>query len=462
LALCLPLTAESLTQDLMVRLTTPIDSMAPAGTPVGGIVIGCLRADCAPILPVGSYVDGIVHRVYPVGFGLRRERSSVVLRFTGCRLPDGTPADCRPELLSVDNGRENVSKGNRIQGVLAADHPHSVLSGVWFRPSSAVFTRSISGLNGAGRMIYSDIAQHPLLAGAIVVTRLAFLRLPDPEIHIPPGAELVLRVSGEARAPANESRLDAGLAPAAGWLSSVPVRVTAGDGGPVADIINLAFQGSAGDISAAFLGAGWSTADPLNARTFARSYKAFTQMAPYPTAPVSPLRYEGRLPDLVFQKSLNCMAKRHHIRLWRVESPHGPLWLGAATHDIGIAFDWKRVTLTHRIDREVDRERDKVLADLSFAGCVKHSVRVERPELAVRNARLATDGALWFMESGSCQAPAYTGPRPGRWRKASLPRVIVRRTLLETRHYVLRGNAYYWMFRGLRSQARSVFPAREK
>jgi hypothetical protein len=294
------------------------------------------------------------------------------------------------------------------------------------------------------------------------LTRLAVLRLPDPEIHIPVGAELILRVSGEARESANESRLNAGMAAAAEWLAAVPVRVTGGGGAAVADIINLAFRGSGEDVAEAFLGAGWSTADPLTARTFARSYRAFTEMQPYPTAPVSPLRYEGRLPDLVFQKSLNSMAKRHHIRLWRVESPEGPLWLGAATHDVGIAFDWKRISLTHRIDSDVDLERDKVLADLSFAGCVKHSGRIERPELAVRNARLATDGALWFLEAGNCQTPAMAGPRPGRVRKASLPKAIVRRTLLETRHYALRGNAYYWMFRGLRSEAVSGRFTRQK
>ena len=42
------------------------------------------------------------------------------------------------------------------------------------------------------------------------------------------------------------------------------------------------------------------------------------------------LEAEGRLPDLVFQKSFNTLAKRHHVRLWQVEVPGGTAWVGAA------------------------------------------------------------------------------------------------------------------------------------
>ena len=456
----LPLAAEHVSQELLVRLTTPVTTTSKAGARFEGVVTGCARADCVALLPAGSTIHGFVRQVLPVGFGVRRERASMALEFTGCRLPDGAEAPCRSELLSIDNARETVTKGNRIHGILAADHPHSLLSGVWFRPSTALVTRSLSGLNGAGKMLYSGIAPHPAFAGAILVTRLAILRLPEPEIYVPAGTDLILLVSGESRERSQEADPAPVLDSLTDWLADAPVRVATPDGTTAADIINFAFRGSDEELALAFVSAGWTTTDVLNKRTFARSYRAFTEMRPYPTAPVSPMRYGGRLPDRVFQKSFNTMAKRHHVRLWNVPSPEGPLWLGAATHDVGIAFDWKRLILTHRIDRELDRERDKVWADLSYAGCVTPIATVARPDLARNNAKVSTDGALHFVEAKSCEQPVPRSSASAK--RPSLGKAILRRTILDARHYVFRGNAYYWAFRGLRSQPMQSLFARSR
>ena len=48
-------------------------------------------------------------------------------------------------------------------------------------------------------MIYSGISPHPIMAGAIIVSRLVFLRMPDPEIYIPAGTEMILQVPASAR-----------------------------------------------------------------------------------------------------------------------------------------------------------------------------------------------------------------------------------------------------------------------
>ena len=451
-----PLTAERVTEELLVRLRTPLTTLAKPGERFVAVVTGCTHADCTVVLPPGSTIHGFVDQVKPVGFGVRRERASMALTFDGCHMPDGSEVACRSELLKLDNARETVTKGNRIHGILAANHPHSYLGGLWVRPTSALFGRSLSGLTGAGRMIYSGIAPHPAVAGAIVVTRLAVFRLPEPEIQLPAGVELILRVTAEAPDASAAEPLPRPPDSLGVLLNGLPVRITMPNGALAADIINTAFLGSETDVTHAFLGAGWSTADPLNGRTYMRSYQAFTSMKPYPTAPVSPLRYEGRLPDLVFQKSFNCMAKRHHIRLWRVESPDGPLWVGAATHDVGIFFDWKRMVLTHRIDPEIDRERDRVLADLSYAGCVAGAARVERPALAIESAKIATDGALHVIDAQACRQPLAEVAVP--MKRVSVGKSILRRTILESRHYLFRGNGYYWAFRGLRSRsARSLF-----
>jgi hypothetical protein len=455
----LPLMAEHITQELLVRLTTPITSTAKAGARFSSIVTGCAHADCVAILPAGSTIYGTVRQVQSVGIGIRRERASLTLDFEGCAMPEGGSVPCRSELLSIDNAREAVTKGNRIEGILAANHPHSYLGGLWVRPTSALLPRALSGLTGAGRMIYTGVSPHPLMAGAIIVSRLAVFRLPDPEIHIPAGTELIVHVSGETQDQPAVSSVSTAPDNLVHWLNGVPEGISLPDTTLAADIVNLVFRGSNADLVLAFLGAGWTTADPLNRRTFARSYGAIASLSPYPTAPVSPLRYLGRLPDLVFQKSFNSMTKRHHIRLWKVDSPDGPIWVGAATHDVSIVFDWKRLMLTHRIDPAIDRERDKVLADLTFAGCVSHATRVERPELATRTGgRISTDGALHLIDSQLCERPSPVIASALGRKKTPFGKVMLRRTILESRQYLLRGNGYYWAFRGLRSRpVRALF-----
>lgn len=444
---------EAVTQELMLRLTTPLSTMKKAGARFEGVVTGCRRADCATPLPEGSTIRGHVERVQPVRFGVRRERASMVLAFDGCHLPDGSVRACRTELLSVDNARETVSGGNRIHGILAANHPHAYLGGLWTRPTSALLSRSVSGITGAGRMIYRGLSPHPVVGGTLIAARLLLTRMPDPEIYVPAGTDLLVRVTGEAPESRAEPGSYAAPAPVASWLAAAPAQVTLPDGSLAADVVNVVLGGTRSEVEAAFEGAGWTTADPLTGRTFARSYRAFTSMEPYPKAPVSPLRYEGRLPDLVFQKSYNSMAKRHHIRLWKVESSEGTLWLGAATHDIAIIFDWKRLAMTHKIDAEIDRERDKVYADLAYAGCLSETVRIERPELAGKTPRAVTDGALYLLRPRACQQAPMPGADAFRRPRANLAKAIVRRAMLESRHYLVRGNAYYWAYKGFMSKA---------
>src|SRR5262249_25765458 len=145
----------------------------------------------------------------------------------------------------------------------------------------------------------------------------------------------------------------------------------------------LAFVGSEKEVIEAFAAAGWSPSDRLTRRTFSHAYKAWTRMRGYPTAPISTLLYEDRKPDFYFQKSLNNLAKRHHLRMWNAGEVDGKtVWLAAATHDIAIALVPRTmgVNLTHRISPYLDVERAKVSNDLTFAGCVAQHSWLERED----------------------------------------------------------------------------------
>jgi hypothetical protein len=435
-----------------VRLQTPIASYMKTGAPFSAKVIGL---NTPSPLPHGSVVTGFISRAVSLGFGVKHERALLELAFTNCNLPDGTTVPCDVTLAAVDNARENVTKNGCIQGILAASHPHSWLGGVWYRPGSAISGRSVSGLTGAGGKLQAVLAPSTVGAAVAVIARLVLFRLPNAEIELPIGTDLILNVEapplsyvGSPVAP--RLHLTTALRT---WLQTIPSEVNLPDGEPASDIINLAFLGTREQLSTAFHSAGWTTADPLTAKTFARSYAAVSAMRAYPTAPVSPLLYDDRLPDAVFQKSFNSLSKRHHIRMWSVQTPEGAVWLGAATHDIAAAVDWGRMTLTHKIDPNIDIERDKIHYDLQEAGCVDSSVMLERPLWAtnegIDGASVTTDGALLIARVRRC-SPAASSKGTLKRPKRAFTTVIARRFLLEARHYLTRGNAYYWAYRGVR------------
>jgi hypothetical protein len=359
----------------------------------------------------------------------------------------------------VDNAREDVLPNGRIRGILAADAPSKLTQGFWFTPNPTLLHRSISGLSGLGGLISTKT---PLgLPGglALLGLRLAILKTPDPEIHLPPSTDLKLAVSelpGDAPAfgaPPTPLPLPEDFAE---WLTKQPHHIRKAPKKRAADIINFAFVGSRAQLDQAFSAAGWNTAEPLNRRTFGRTYKAFTMMRAYPTAPVSTLFYGNRAPDVVYQRSLNTLSKRHHIRVWSPlegQPPEREVWLGAATHDVGIGFEAKRMSFNHRIDADIDVERAKIITDLNFAGCLRSVSFLDRPQLSgnsnrPRKSGIVTDGKVAVLNLADCHPHplvAVAAPKP---RGNAFSRTA-RRLALETRHHLLRGNVYFLGFRGL-------------
>lgn len=437
-------------QSIVVRLLTPVASYSPRGTRFNGRVIGPVLRDTVEILPNGSTVTGEVQKSASVRFGVRRQRSLLQLEFDGCQLPDGTGIECKVALEAVDNARETVT-GNRIDGVLAASHAYNWLSGLWVRPEPALIPRSASGLAGGPGGIYTHLAPTPVGAAAVITARLLLCRLPDPEIELPAGTDLLVRVQvpdGRTFAPQPVAPVPPEVSE---WVAAQPDEVQLSDKNLAGDMIHLVLVGSREQVERAFFAAGWSTSEPLTRRSFARMYSAFSSMKAYPTAPVAPLTYRGRTADLVFQKTLNTIVKRHHIRIWSASLNGTQVWLGAATHDTAIAFDWKRMSLTHRIDALIDRERSTVVNHISAAGCAAGLGVVERPHAVRRpdsGRPSATDGNAVLLLLGDCSTPEFKGSE---LRKPQRRRVTlaVRRSILESRYYLTRGNLYYWTYRAV-------------
>ncbi len=442
-------------QTMVIRLLAPLASYLPAGTSFDARVIGPELRDGADSLPDDSIVTGKVEKSESVRFGIWRERAMLELEFDKCRLPDGSPVACKVELQGVDNARETV-KANRIEGVLAASYPYSLLGGVWYRPGAVLLPRAAIGVTGAAATVYTRFMPTPVGAVAVAGSRLLLDRLPDPEIQFPAGTDLLVRVQVPDESKTSEQPLVPVPPEISNWVAAQPEDVYLPDGKLAGDVIHLVLVGSREQVQDAFRAAGWSTTDALTARSFSRMYSAYSSMKADPTAPVAPLTYRGNTSDLAFQKTLNTVAKRHHIRIWQGSFPSTELWLAAATHDVNIILDRRHLTLTHRIDPLIDRERSTVVNDLVSAGCVTGVGLVERPQ-AVRlpgsGEPSVTDGnvAVVFLEN--CGTPSSVSAQLQEPRHSRLT-VAVRSFFLENREYLERGSIFYWGYRAAYSVLR--------
>jgi hypothetical protein len=92
------------------------------------------------------------------------------------------------------------------------------------------------------------------------------------------------------------------------------------------------------------------------------------------------------------------VQSRHHLRVWKApfDVDGQPVWVGAATHDIGFEHDNRgqgALAITHKIDPDIDQEREFVRETLSATGDVANVTKVTPPD-PLKEARTATGGTF--------------------------------------------------------------------
>jgi LssY C-terminus len=439
-----------------VRLLDPLSSVhSNPGTPFRAVVIAPVTRQGRILMPPGTVLSGQVTSRKAVGLGLINERASLTLSFEDYLLPDGRQFPLQARLKQIENGREFVRPDGQIRGVLAADSPQEVLGGIWTRPTLTLLQRSLVGLTGASGRIWASYSLGPVGAAGLFAVRCALFHMPEPNIQLPTGAELKLKIlSVPANAPDFDPVEDAQVPEdLQEFLRSRPFHLTKANGRPIRDIVNFAFEGSQGDLLQSFRAAGWTLAIPLTAKSFTSEYNAFVEKTGFSQAPASLVLYGNRAPDFVFQKSLSDITLRHHVRVWKVDYAGRELWLGAATRDIGLGFNPRTMLFTHRIEAQIDWERRKIVNDLVFASCADRPGYVDRPEAAqvsVDSKGIDTDGRVAFLPLHSCDnLAAQEGPdQPPP--VGSLLERVARRMVLETRQYVERENTFFWTYRAIK------------
>jgi LssY C-terminus len=196
------------------------------------------------------------------------------------------------------------------------------------------------------------------------------------------------------------------------------------DIGVLGDPINLAVDGNDSDIHAAMLRAGWTRADELTIRSSWRIVVSSVLRRPYPQAPVSSLFLFGQRQAFAYQQEVDGNpAQRHHVRFWPVPDgwklPGGfeVQWLAAATYDRAVGISLFTLQVTHRVDADIDIERDYVVDTVRYAvpGASLRVIRDYSSAFTTRNGGgdvVRTDGSLPILDLTSLRAREPAGEEP--------------------------------------------------
>ena len=143
--------------------------------------------------------------------------------------------------------------------------------------------------------------------------------------------------------------------------------------GVLGDPVNISIIATEDDIHAAMRQAGWTKADPITLRSSLGIVLSTLKHTSYQAAPVSNLYLFDRKQDFAYQMEVDGSAtRRHHVRFWKVpEGWHLPGgkkvdYLAAGTFDRGVGLSSTTLQVTHKIDQEVDKERDYIIESLLY------------------------------------------------------------------------------------------------
>jgi hypothetical protein len=179
-------------------------------------------------------------------------------------------------------------------------------------------------------------------------------------------------------------------------LAKLPRRVRDRQG-TAGDMVNFLILGSDAAMRRAFKNAGWVTVDADVLGAVVTGVLGSLSKEAYLTMPMSQLYLFDRPQDFgwAHAEPIRVVASRHHLRVWKAPMTvaGATLWTGAATHDIGFERDQRNNGVTHRIDPDIDLEREYVEKTLTATGIVTEFTYV-LPKDALREARTATGGTF--------------------------------------------------------------------
>jgi hypothetical protein len=159
------------------------------------------------------------------------------------------------------------------------------------------------------------------------------------------------------------------------------------------DMVNFVLIGSQQQVQSAIDAANFHAADTNDKKAVLEAAMMTYENKDYLAMPMSTLYLFNRPQDYGYEQAepIAMVASRHHFRLWKAPFTWNgqTVWVGAGTHDIGFAKDKRNGDVTHKIDPNVDGERENIGASLQKGGKVK-SMSYYLPPNPVQDAKNAT------------------------------------------------------------------------
>jgi len=179
-------------------------------------------------------------------------------------------------------------------------------------------------------------------------------------------------------------------------FGKIPRRIGDKEGNP-GDMVNFLILGDETQMKNVFTTAGWVKVDADVKATLLEGFIASMSKESYLTMPMSQLYLFGRPQDYgwAHAEPITVVASRNHLRIWKAPfTVNGQtLWVGAATHDIGFEKDQRNGSITHKIDPDIDLEKDYVQKTLCSTGLVSELTHF-LPENPLQQAKTATGGTF--------------------------------------------------------------------
>jgi hypothetical protein len=358
------------------RTGDPIEATVTYPLCKSGENIACNEGEL--LVPPGTKVNGTI--LFAAKAPDKYSRPRLILDFSNILHKNNQKSPLYARVIDVDNARETV-RNNEILGIV--------------QPHASTKASLVMAAVGAS----NPIAGYTI-KGVQTVYGLSIRR----EIMFPAGTDLQVQIVRPSilkqKEPWSGYRVLSVDAALQHLVANAPMR-TAAKNKVLSDPTNLMFLGTRKQIIAAFEESGWLQASDLGVKSAIKAAQATVRQTGYSDAPVSALLLQDRLPDLVFQKSLDTFAKRHHLRIWKLTQTYNgrEVWVGAATHDIATTNSRAGTKWSHRIDPHIDRERDWVESDLLFSGTAEAYIDVDRPKAPkkLENATgddIVTDGKM--------------------------------------------------------------------
>lgn len=155
-------------------------------------------------------------------------------------------------------------------------------------------------------------------------------------------------------------------------------------------------------LTAAMAKAGWVQADELTASSIVALFQAALLNKEYASAPITPSFWNGQIHTFGFERptAMASVRARHHARFWKTNlttDTNEHVYVGTASLDSSIKW-----AVTHRIEPDVDTERETLLHDLLQAEVVGQYRKTPfvRPTLGKNFSgdQFFTDGQVYIVE----------------------------------------------------------------